>query len=235
MFKLKNGQELNIQHDNSFDPNLTTKLIYESARNFVTVPNMDILEVGCGCGVISLAIATEFHELSPNLSLSDLSEGAVLDARLNFQNNKLNADIRLGSVLDPWMKGPKKYDLIIDDISGVINKIAEISPWFTKAPFATGDTGVELLLEFLEKSSLLLKPNGTIIFPLLNLSRMDIGLQAASEKFEISELTCKEWPIPEELANVDGFIDLCQIHGIEIKRKFGSYIGSTAVFSGKVK
>lgn len=235
MFKLKNGQELDIHHENSFVPNLTTKLIYEAARNFLKAPNMDILEVGCGCGVISLALATEFHELNPNFSLSDLAEGAISDAKINFQNNKLNADIRIGSVLDPWINAPKKYDLIIDDISGIINKIAEISPWFTKAPFATGDTGVELLLEFLEKSSFLLKPNGTIIFPLLNLSRMDIGLQAAREKFEICELISREWPIPEELANVGGFIDLCQIYGIEIKRKFGSYIGTTAVFSGKMK
>lgn len=235
MFKLKNGQELHIQHENSFDPNLTTKLIYEAARNFVSVPNMDILEVGCGCGVISLALATEFNELSPNLSLSDVSEGAILDAKSNFQNNKLNADIRQGSVLDPWMESPKKYDLIIDDISGVIDNIAKISPWFTKAPFATGDTGVELLLEFLDKSPFLLKPNGTIIFPLLNLSRMEIGLQAAREKFKIHELTSREWPIPEDLANVDGFIDLCQTYGIEITKKFGSYIGVTAVFSGKVK
>jgi tRNA1(Val) A37 N6-methylase TrmN6 len=235
MFKLKNGQEINIQHENSFDPNLTTKLIYEAASNFITEPNMDILEVGCGCGVISLAIATEFQSLSPSLCLSDLSEGAVLDAKLNFKNYNVVADIRKGSVLSPWISDQKKYDLIIDDISGVINKIAEISPWFTKAPYATGDTGVELLLEFLDKSSTLLKPNGSIIFPLLNLSRMDIGLKAAREKFEIIEVVSKEWPIPEELANVNGFIDLCQIYGIEVKRKFGSYIGTTAVFSGKVK
>ncbi len=64
---------------------------------------------------------------------------------------------------------------------------------------------------------------------------MDLGLRVAGEKFEICELISKEWPIPDELANVDGFIDLCQIHGIEIKRKFGSYIGSTTVFSGKLK
>jgi SAM-dependent methyltransferase len=218
----------------SFSPNLTTKLLYEHARLCIQEDVNNILELGCGCGIISLGLAIEFKSMGLKCSLSDISQKSIQEARGNFKINSQDADIRCGSIFEPW-KDNTKFDLIIDDISGIARQIADISPWFSKAPAAPGNTGVELLVNFLNEAPNHLNGNGKIIFPLLNLSDVNSALIVANRLFHLTLIKEVDWPMPKELAENQGFETICNKLNIPVKRKFGLIVGTTSIYEGKLK
>lgn len=222
-------------HDKSFTPNLTTKLIYDHARICIRDGAREILEVGCGCGVISLGLAIEFSSIGVKFSLSDVSLASTEEAKENFKINSQQAEILTGSILTPWSNKDTKYDLIIDDISGIARDISEISPWFNKAPAAPGNLGIELLMDFLENARYCLAPQGKIIFPLLSLSKKDMALNLAEKNYKLTLVKQIDWPLPSEMKENKRFELICNELDIPINRKFGMLIGTTYIYEGLLR
>jgi SAM-dependent methyltransferase len=221
--------------DDSFTPNLTTKLIYDHARTCLITGARDILEVGCGCGVISLGLAIEFGHKGVNFSLSDIAINATNEAKQNFLMNSQRAEIRSGDILTPWEEDGKKYDLIINDISGIARDISELSPWFNKAPAAPGNLGIELLLVFLEKAKAYLAQEARVIFPLISLSQVNTALNAAENIYNLTLIKEVDWPMPKELTSKISFELVCEKLKIPVKRKFGMLVGTTYIYEGRLK
>lgn len=222
-------------YDRSFEPNLTTKMLYEHAKNSINNKTHKLLELGCGCGIISLALGMDFPKGELALSLSDLSPGAILDCKENFDIVGLHAEIKLGSLFEPWIDSGERYDLIINDISGISRDIAAMSPWFEKAPMAPGNTGVELLQQFLSEAPNYLNPNGKVIFPLLNLSQTELILNKEDSNFKFIKIKELEWPMPEVLTSNSDFESTCVRLKIEVPKRFGKFIGKTTVYEGVLK
>lgn len=222
-------------YDRSFEPNLTTKMLYEHAKNSINNNTHKLLELGCGCGIISLALGMDFPRRDFSLSLSDLSSGAILDCKENFDNVGLRAEIKVGSLFEPWINSGEKYDLIINDISGISRDIATMSPWFDKAPMAPGNTGVELLQQFLTEAPNYLANSGKVIFPLLNLSQTELVLNRDDSKFKFIKIKELEWPLPEILTSNSDFESTCERLKIVVPKRFGKFIGKTTVYEGVLK
>ena len=55
----------------------------------------------------------------------------------------------------------RRFDIIINDISGISESVAKISPWFKNIPCSSGSDGTVLTLRFLKNyKSFLNKRNG---------------------------------------------------------------------------
>lgn len=199
--KIKNLLALDIRSDNSFEPNLTSGLLYAAAEEAITMLKPDgrpvkTLELGCGSGVISMMLK-KTHGKNVDISMSDIVEASCSDAFHNIEAEGWSADIRCSDLFDRWQNGDQ-WDVIIYDITGIATKIAAVSPWFTKAFYEGNETGVDHLLRFLKEFDKFLRPDGKIVFPLLSLSDMGCVPNFSELGLQVSLSDRTEWPLPLE-------------------------------------
>lgn len=194
-----------IQTENSFDPNLTTGMIYyfadqEIKRLLDRKSNLKVLELGCGSGIISLMLKKKYGS-QLEMHLSDIVELSVEDARKNFEINNLSAKIKKSNMFEAWdLNTP--YDLILYDVTGISGEIAKLSPWFDKAYASDCVTGVTHLINFISTVKKLKNKQKSIIFPLLSLSNHNIVRKHIND-LNILNSGKVHWPVPIEDFKVD--------------------------------
>jgi len=211
-----------------FKPNLTTELLIKAVSSKI-MRTSKVLELGCGTGIVGLALNAE-GIISQPIYASDLSEAATNCSKSNFSKYGCDAEVRKGSLFDPWAE--YKFDVVVDDISGISEEVAKISPWFQGVPCQTGKNGTNLTIEIIEKASKYLTENGFLFFPVLSLSDSKSILQVARENFKnIERVAHKEWPLPDELKNHIDTLKILRDEGsIDLNEKFGMFICYTDVY-----
>lgn len=232
---LQHMNSFNVTHEKSFEPNLTTAMLYEASRLKIktlleTKSMISVLELGCGCGIISLMLKDEFKD-KINVYLSDIEVDSTNEAKRNFEKYSINGDIRTCSLFDDW---EGTYDIIINDISGISEPIATLSPWFLRSSCATGSSGTRLLEIFFENVGSYTKKDSIILFPVLSLSKWDFALEKISKSFSLNEINQIKWPIPSDIKS-DKLVEVCNDLNIEIEEKFGSLIAWTKVYNAVIK
>src|SRR5207245_2834613 len=133
------------------------------------LPPRSVLDLGCGTGIVAVVLA---RLLAPEVTVgaSDLSAAAVRLTRHNARNNRVLIDCRRGSLFEPW--AGERFDLIVDDVSGVAEPVARVSGWYpAPVPSQAGDDGTRWILEVLARASDYLAQGGRLVFPVLTLSR----------------------------------------------------------------
>ena len=228
-FSLNSELELNlITSPNVFTPNATTNLLIDAVKDVIS-EGSSVLDLGCGTGAVGIALHLQGLVLEP-LCASDLSKQSVLCSRDNFERYNCVAEVHEGSLFEPWMD--RKFDVIVDDISGIAQKVAEISPWFQGIPCDTGNDGVDLVVDIISNASKYMEDGGHFFFPVLSLSNVDRILQAANENFENVERVGKiDWPLPKELkAYIPLLRELSKEGAIKLEEKFGMILCYTEVY-----
>ena len=117
----------------------TSRLLINIAKKYLK-KKQKILDLGCGGGVVTYFLYN--RELYQDFYLSDISSLAIIRAKANLKK-KTNATFCEGNLFKPW-RG-KKFDLIINDVSGVSSEIVKISNWFNYAPSDKTKSGIGLL------------------------------------------------------------------------------------------
>ena len=217
---------INFLINDSFTPNLTSELIYLAAKKFIN-ENDNVLDLGCGSGAVGLSLLKDFQKF--NLTLSDLSKGALQDVNQNALKNELKAKIIQSNVFENI---DDKYDLIIDDISGISEKIADISEWFLNAPCDSGIDGLDLFEIVIRESTNFLKPNGIMIFPILSLSNVTKAKEIINKYYaSYLSLEKKNWFLPDEIyLNHFAQLEKLKENGhINFENKFGKIIAYTEI------
>jgi len=214
-----------------FTPNATTTLMIQALRNTTNWP-AHVLELGCGTGVIGIALQ-EYGLVHSPLYASDLSESAVLCSRENYARYGCPADVRGGSLFEPWPG--EKFDMIIDDISGIAQDVAKVSPWFQGVPCDTGKDGTDLVTEIIRQAPQHLKKDGRFFFPVLSLSNVDRLLRVAKEQFAtIEKVGHQDWPLPTELmAHLPLLRQLRSEGSIILEERFGMVLCYTEVYCAR--
>lgn len=117
----------------------------------------DVLDIGCGCGILGLLIKRDFDKCS--VDMVDIQKQNVLISQKNAKLNSLHVEIKESNFLD--LDESKRYDILIsnppfyhDGAKKSENLQIAMSRYSENLP----------LLEFIKKSFRLLKPKGYIYF-----------------------------------------------------------------------
>ena len=210
-----------------FTPNLTTKLSYEVSINHIK-KNFKVLDLGCGSGILGILIKKKYRNIK--LFSSDIDQNAIKFTKKNFKKNNIKGNVRESNLFENWKK--MKFDYIINDVSGISNKIAIKSPWFKKiVPCDTGLDGTKLSSEILKESKKYLKKKGIIQIPLISLSNIPKTIALAKKNFKYVETKkTMNWFLPDDLTFLkkDLFLLKKKKH-IFFQEKFGKMICYTSI------
>lgn len=202
MNKLFKKTELSLKNSKKvFIPNLTSQLSYEVAFKNIK-KNNKFLDLGCGNGILGIALFKS--KKIKKVYASDVSKDAIKIAKINFVNNKVKFDLRLGNLFKPWWgisSEKEKFDYILNDVSAISSLLAKKSTWFGKnIPCAAGKDGSKLSINIIKNSKFFLKKNGSLQIPILSLSNRKKILKTAKENFSIVRIALsKEWFLPKEM------------------------------------
>ena len=213
--------------ENIFKPNLTSQLSFETAILEIK-KNFKVLDLGCGCGIIGIALMKSI--LNIEMHCSDFDNNSVKNTKKNFIQHKLTADIREGSLFDPW--SDKKFDYIINDVSGISSVIAKNSPWFgNEIPCDSGEDGSNLTVSIIKKAKNYLTKKGSMQIPLISLSNVQKIVNVAKENFsDVKIVKSKDWFLPKEMESLkDKMNELKSKNYINFDEKFGKIICKTSI------
>ena len=216
----------------TFRPTQTTTSIINSSSTAIN--NGDkILDLGCGCGIVGIIIA---HINTENFKLfaSDISSTVEEIVKLNAEKHNVNIEVKKSDIFRAW--NGYKFNIIINDISGVAEQIAKISPWFDNISCNTGVGGDNLINKVLKQSPDFLHKNGKLIFPIISFSNEKEILKLANDIYGNVKLVKKDfWPAPRELIENISLLRQLKDEGlISFEEKFGSVIGYTAVYEASL-
>jgi methylase of polypeptide subunit release factors len=213
-----------------FYPTSTTNLLLGGVRRFANKDATSALDLGCGCGIVAVALA---KLILPGAAIyaSDISAEAVRLARQNAANLQLAIDCRSGSLFEPWTG--MKFDLIVDDVAGMSEPIARHSRWYPPHIHSdAGEDGARWIVSILSQAPQFLTPQGQIFFPVLTFSSESKILGAARNHFAKVELITEQWyPLGGDLLPHMALIgDLMEKGQIEIRKKGSRWLWATKIY-----
>ena len=212
-----------------FYPTGTSLLLLEASKKAISSPKK-ILDLGCGCGFAGLTLAKLGLCAGP-LYASDISSNAVKLAKINAERMSVAYQVRCGSLFEPWQE--ERFEVIINDIAGISDCIAEISAWYPAGVSCNaGRDGTRWIGQVIRQSRRYLTEKGMLIFPALSLSDEKIILGALKENYSSYELLLeKEWFLPDEIASRSELLmSLLNDGAISCQKKFGKWIWSTRIY-----
>lgn len=231
-YQLDSGTYLEFQtRDDVFNPTGTTSELIKAVSQHMQGPKpRTVLDLGCGSGIVGVVLH-KMGLVSPPLFASDASASAVDLTQENCHMHDCPVVTKKGSIFDPW-EG-QKFDYIVNDISGVAQAVAEVSPWFRDIPCASGPDGTELVIEVLRSAPKYLNEGGTLFFPVLSLSDADKIVSTATKTFsKVQKLSHKKWPLTDDMkASVPLLKDLALKGKIQIEEKFGMVLWYTDIYA----
>jgi ribosomal protein L11 methylase PrmA len=175
-----------------FTPSRTSQVI---AAAMAVRPGETVLDVGCGCGVLSVVAA----RLGAGRVVGcDVSEAAVACARGNAERLGVAdvAGFRSGHLFDAVRD--VRADVVLADVSGVPDPIAAVSGWFPDGR-GGGPTGAELPVAMLKEIAPQLAPGGRVYLPTGTIQDEDAVLAAARTVFgpAMEQVAQREFPLPD--------------------------------------
>ena len=210
-----------------FEPNLTTALLIKSASKIIN-KNDKVLDLGCGSGIIGCYFYKK--KIIKSIYASDLSKAAINCTIYNAKKLTDNYDIRLSDSLNKWKD--EKFDLIINDVSGISSKLNDISSWFKFAPNESGKDGIKFTLNILNKYKNNVSAKGKLIFPVLGLSNRNKLIKFFKKnKIDYQILDKIEWPLPKNLLQHQDLLKKYKKDKIiNYNEKFGMLFTTTEIF-----
>ena len=217
---------------NVFKPTATTSFLLKALidKN-KKINKKKILDLGCGSGIVSVVINSKYN--NNFFYASDLDKDSFDTTIKNFKKFKIRGSVKKGNLLEPWFD--KKFDYIINDISGISSTIAKKSTWFRNIPSNTGVDGTKLTITIIKELSKHLSKNGKAYLPIISLSNTKKVLNVAKKYFKkIKVISNDKWFLPADLEKYKTILlKLKKNKQIDFDYKFGKYICYTKIIELK--
>jgi len=171
--------ELDLEvNDEVFTPTSTTNKL---AQHLEINSGDKVLDLGCGIGpmaiIAALMGAGHVHAVDIVADACELARRNVAKAGVEDR-----VTVTCGDLFEP-VRG-ETFDVIIDDVSGMADRVARISPWFPPQVPTGGTDGTDVTMRMLEEAPNFLRPGGRLYFPVLSLSRAGRIRERARELYE---------------------------------------------------
>jgi len=207
------GHELRLFSDPLvFKPTLTTLLLTEQVLS-AGLEMRTVLDLGCGSAPIAIALALSGAR---HVYAADLMPEACALATKNVRLNHVEKKVTVldGDLFEPVKQ--MKFDIIVDDVSGVAEEVARLSSWFPPEVPLGGPDGADLTIRMLEQSKQHLNDDGHLFFPVLSLSNSTKIISTAREIYgdRLKRVASKLIPFNHELK--DNFPALLRLRDLGI-------------------
>ena len=172
------GYEVEMEiSDTVFQPTLTSRLLAQ----VVKIPEgARVLDLGCGAGVLAIIAALKG---ASHVHAVDVMEEARPLVEANARRNGV-ADRVVASSGDLFQPvGGQHYDVIVSDVSGVVDEVSRLSPWYPDSIPTGGHDGADQIVRMLDSVRQYLKPKGVLYFPTGTISNVPRTLEAARRAF----------------------------------------------------
>jgi len=231
--KNKNTQKV-FTNNKVFKPTGTSEILIDTAINIINnSKNKKILDLGCGSGVVGITVSKNI--LKNNFFyFSDLSQHATSLTKKNLINQNLNYQVKTGSLFSPWKN--YKFDYILNDVAGISEIVAKISPWYNKfIPSDCGVDGTKNISKVLSSSNNFLTKKGCLIFPIISLSNKNKILNIAKKNFDIvKKIYEKSLPLPKIMYKYKKkLLSLKKKKLINFKEMYGLILFDTEIYIAK--
>ena len=213
--------------ENVFQPTATSDFLIKAvAENINTVDSL--LDLGCGNGIVGITLSK--LKKTKKIYCSDISREAVEISKVNIKLNHCNGETKISDIFSNWSN--YKFDVIVNDISGISEEIAKLSSWFKNVPCNSGLDGCKNIEKVLLQGKNFIKEKGKIFFPVISLSDTSKILRIANDNYKnVYKLSHDKWFLPEDLKmhlsilndlKNKGYLDYCE--------KFGKLICWTEIY-----
>lgn len=161
-------------------------------------PQDNVLDIGCGVGILAIYAALKG---AGSVYATDVMPEACRLTAANAQRNDVADKVQVvcGNLFDPLP--PVRFDVIIDDVSGIADEVARLSGWFPEPVPTGGYDGTDHVVQMLGRVREFLTDTGALYLPVSSLSNVGRILSAAKEIFgdNIEPLTVINFPFGPEL------------------------------------
>jgi len=234
-FSLKNKKRektvLLLKNKNVFTPTETTRFLIKGLLKNFPKKKIDILDLGCGNGVIGIYLLKNYSNINL-VVFSDVSKDAIKITKKNCNLNEIHENQYKLIKSNVFDKIPNiKFDIIINDVSGISSKVAKMSNWFNNVPCNSGIDGTKLTIKVLKNFNTFLKPNGRLYFPIISLSNENkIYLFMKKKKIKYKHISLNSWPIPKFMYKFKtSLVRLNKTKKINFVEKYGLLIANTKI------
>ena len=230
-YVIKNKKIKLVTNSNVFKPTQTSKYLLDGIIKDYKFKKIVALDMGCGNGIIGITLLKIFANFK-EFFFTDLSKYALILTKKNIIKNKISLkNIKL--IESDVFKNIdlKKFDLIINDVSGISDKLISISSWFKNIPCNSGSDGTDLTMEVLKNFKLYLNKKGRMYFPIISLSNEKKVFKFLNKnKIKYKIISENDWPLPKELYKSVNLLKKLKLKNyINFKKKFNMLIANTKI------
>lgn len=214
-----------------FNPTTTTQKIAKHVR----IPSgATVLDLGCGVGPLGILAALMGAGC---VYAVDIVPAACELARENAERAGVadRVSVHCGDLFEPV--GEKRFDVIINDVSGIAERAARLSPWYPPDVPSGGEDGTDHVLRVLSETPDHLNPGGTLYFATSTLSNVPRILEHAKQVFDdrVERLGAYKFPFsPELIDSLDELSALREAGKVDFEARRSRYIWTLEVFSATV-
>ena len=230
---LKNKPIIKLKTNSKvFVPTQTSYFLLEAIKKKINKKKkLRIIDMGCGNGVLGVSLLKIFKNIQ-KLTFTDVSKESLNNCKKNLKLNNLekkNSEFILSNVFKNIHN--QKFDIIINDISGISETVAKISPWFRNISCKSGGDGTSLTISFLKNYKKFLNSKGKVFFPIISLSNEKIVFDFLKKnKIKYRVLLDKKWPMPKSFSNhINLLKKLKSKKYINFEEQFGMIIAKTKI------